>query len=194
MQPRAEMIHWAFGAMILFVGLCLVCEALVGQEVWRMRRWRAYLWPTLAFSLGVLLWPVMAFFTNSAIHMYAHGSWAEVLMLAGGAELALVRGRLTSPLWRLTWPLAFVTAGTAFLVHEQNPWFFARSAFLHHLLGWTFVVAAIFPLALVWRPRSSVLRGGFAVVVVAVGVMLLCDRDVAPIFGHLSALAGAPHR
>ena len=194
MQPRAEMIHWAFGAMILFVGLCLLCEALVGQEVWRMRRWRAYLWPTLAFSLGVLLWPVMAFFTNSAIHMYAHGSWAEVLMLAGGAELALVRGRLTSPLWRLTWPLAFVTAGTAFLVHEQNPWFFARSAFLHHLLGWTFVVAAIFPLALVWRPRSSLLRGGFAVMVVAVGVMLLCDRDVAPIFGHLSALAGAPHR
>ena len=162
MQPRAEMIHWAFGAMILFVGLCLLCEALVGQEVWRMRRWRAYLWPTLAFSLGVLLWPVMAFFTNSAIHMYAHGSWAEVLMLAGGAELALVRGRLTSPLWRLTWPLAFVTAGTAFIVHEQNPWFFARSAFLHHLLGWTFVVAAIFPLALVWRPRSSALRGGFA--------------------------------
>jgi len=188
------MIHWAFGAMILFVGLCLLCEALVGQEVWRMRRWRAYLWPTLAFSLGVLLWPVMAFFTNSAIHMYAHGSWAEVLMLAGGAELALVRGRLTSPWWRLTWPLAFVTAGTAFLVHEQNPWFFARSAFLHHLLGWTFVLAAVFPLALVWRPRSSVLRGGFAVMVVAVSVMLLCDRDVAPIFGHLSALAGTPHR
>ena len=194
MQPRAEMIHWAFGAMILFVGLCLLCEALVGQDVWRMRRWRAYLWPTLAFSLGVLLWPVMALFTNSAIHMYAHGSWAEVLMLAGGAELALVRGRLTSPLWRLTWPLAFLTAGTAFLVHEQNPWFFARSAFLHHLLGWTFVCAAIFPLLLVWRPRSALLRGGFAVMVVAVSAMLLCDRDVAPIFGHLSTLAGAPHR
>ena len=50
----------------------------------------------LAFTLGVLLWPVMALFTNSAIHMYAHGSWAEVLMLAGGAELGLVRGRLHS--------------------------------------------------------------------------------------------------
>ena len=87
-----------------------------------------------------------------------------------------------------------MTAGTAFLVHEQNPWFFARSAFLHHLLGWTFVVAAIFPLALVWRPRSAALRGGFAVMVVAVSVMLFCDRDVAPIFGHLSPLAGAPHR
>jgi hypothetical protein len=194
MQPRAEMIHWAFGAMILFVGLCLLCEALVGQEVWRMRRWRAYLWPALAFALGVLLWPVMAFFTNSAIHMYAHGSWAEVLMLAGGAELALVRGRLTSPLWRLTWPLAFVTAGTAFLVHEQNPWFFARSAFLHHLLGWTFLVGAVIPLALVWRPRSTVLQTGFALTIVAVSVMLFADRDVAPVFGHLSQLAGPQHR
>ena len=98
MQPRAEMIHWAFGAMILFVGLCLLCEALVGQDVWRMRRWRAYLWPTLAFSLGVLLWPVMAFFTNSAIHMYAHGSWAEVLMLAGALFTVLVARQVIADL------------------------------------------------------------------------------------------------
>ena len=37
MQPHAEMVHWAFAAGILFVGLCLLCEAIVGQEVWRMR-------------------------------------------------------------------------------------------------------------------------------------------------------------
>jgi len=188
------MVHWLFGMGVLLLGLLMLAEVVAGTAVWRKRAWRAYLWPGLAFGLGVAMWPVMAFFTNSAIHMYAHGSWAEGLMLAGGAELALVRGRLKSPLWRLTWPLAFVTAGTAFLVHEQNPWFFARSAFLHHLLGWTFVLAAVFPLLLVWRPRSAVLRGGFAVMVVAVAVMLLCDRDVAPIFGHLSTLAGAPHR
>jgi hypothetical protein len=126
--------------------------------------------------------------------MYAHGSWAEVLMLAGGAELGLVHGRLHSRLWRLTWPLAFVVTGTAFIVHEQNPWFFARSAFLHHLLGWTFIVAAIFPLLLVWRPRSAVLQAGFALMIVTVSVMLFSDRDVAPIFGHLSTLAGTPHR
>ena len=140
MQPRSEMVHWFFGAGILFVGLCLLSQAVVGREVWELRRWRKYLWPGLAFTLGVLLWPVMAFFTNSAIHMYAHGSWAEVLMLAGGAELGLVHGRLRSPLWRLTWPLAFVVTGAAFIIHEQNPWFFARSAFLHHLLGWTFLL------------------------------------------------------
>ena len=194
MAPQAEMVHWAFAAGILLVGLCLLCEAIVGQEVWRMRKWRAYLWPGLAFGLGVALWPVMTFFTNSAIHMYAHGSWAEVLMLAGGAELGLVHGRLRSRFWRLTWPLAFVVTGIAFIVHEQNPWFFARAAFLHHLLGWTFLVAALVPLALVWRPQSVVLRSSFAAVIIAVSVMLFCDRDVAPVFGHLSPLAGAQHR
>jgi hypothetical protein len=194
MLPEAEMVHWAFAAGILLVGLCLLGEAIVGQEVWRMRAWRAYLWPGLAFAVGVALWPVMTFFTNSAIHMYAHGSWAQVSMLAGGAELGLVRGRLRSRLWRLTWPLAFAVTGLAFIVHEQNPWFFARSAFLHHLLGWTFLLGALVPLALVARPRSGVLRSGFAAVLVAVSVMLFCDRDVAPVFGHLSPLAGVEHR
>src|SRR5436305_3346922 len=55
---------------------------------------------------------------------------SEVLMLAGGAELGLVHGRLKARAWRLTWPLAFAVTGLAFIVHEQNPWFFARSAFL----------------------------------------------------------------
>jgi hypothetical protein len=194
MLPHAEMVHWLFATGILFVGLCLLCEAIVGQEVWRARPWRRYLWPGVAFSIGVLLWPVMAFFTNSSIHMYAHGSWAEVVMLAGGAELGLVHGRLRSPLWRLTWPLAFAVTGTAFIVHEQNPWFFARSAFLHHLIGWTFVIGAIVPLALVVRPRVGALQACMALTIVAVAVMLYTDRDVAPVFGHLSSLAGAPHR
>ena len=194
MQPQAEMVHWLFAVGILLVGLCLLAEAIVGREVWQQRRWRKYLWPGLAFTLGVLLWPVMAFFTNSAIHMYAHGSWAEVLMLAGGTELALVHGRLRSPWWRLSWPLAFLVTGTAFIVHEQNPWFFARSAFLHHLLGWTFVAAAVIPLALVFRPRSAWLQGAFAAVILVVSVQLLADRDVAPVFGHLSPLAGEQHR
>jgi hypothetical protein len=94
-----------------------------------------YLWPGLAFGLGVLMWPVMTFFTNSAIHMYAHGSWAEVLMLAGGAELGLVHGRLKSRWWRLTMPLAFVVTGTAFIVHEANPVRAARVPAIHRSAG-----------------------------------------------------------
>src|SRR5437868_7488714 len=194
MLPHAEMVHWLFATGLLLLGLFLLCEAIVGTEVWQARRWRAYLWPGLAFGLGVLMWPVMTFFTNSAIHMYAHGSWAEVLMLAGGAELGLVHGRLKSRWWRLTMPLAFVVTGTAFIVHEQNTWFFARSAFLHHLLGWTFLLGALIPLALAFRPRSAVLQACFALTIVTVAVMLFSDRDVAPVFGHLSPLAGPQHR
>jgi hypothetical protein len=193
-EPHAEMVHWMFATGLLFLGLSLLAEAIVGQEVWRMRPWRKYLWPGLAFGMGVLMWPVMAFFTNSAIHMYAHGSWAEVLMLAGGAELGLVHGRLKSRWWRLTMPIAFVVTGTAFLVHEQNTWYFARSAFLHHLLGWTFLGAAVIPLGLVFRPRATGLQSAFALTFVVLATMLYCDRDIAPVFGHLSPLAGIPHR
>jgi hypothetical protein len=79
-------------------------------------------------------------------------------------------------------------------VHEQNPWFFARSAFLHHLIGWTFLVGALVPLALAFRPRSAAVQAAFAAVIVVVSIQLFSDRDVAPVFGHLSPLAGQQHR
>jgi peptidoglycan/LPS O-acetylase OafA/YrhL len=116
------------------------------------------------------------------------------MMLSGAAELGLVRGKLHSRYWRLTMPLAFVVSGAAFLIHEQNTWFFARAAFLHHLIGWTLIIGAIFPLIAVFQPRSAVWRSGFALTFVVLGVMLYCDRDVAPVFGHLSPLAGQEHR
>jgi hypothetical protein len=39
-----------------------------------------------------------------------------------------------------------------------------------------------------------VLQSFFAVSILAVAVMLFCDRDVAPVFGHLSPVAGVEHR
>jgi len=63
--------------------------------------------------------------------MLAHGAWAQVLMLGGATELALVRGKLQNQWWRLGMAAAFVVSGIAFLVHEQNAWLFQRSAFLH---------------------------------------------------------------
>jgi len=183
-----------FATGLVLVGLCLAAQAIVGDEVWRRRAWRAYLWPGLAFTMGVLMFPVMVFFTNSTIHMLAHGSWAQVMMLSGAAELGLVRGKLHSRYWRLTMPLAFAVSGAAFLIHEQNSWFFARAAFLHHLIGWTLIVGALFPLVTIFRPSSAVWRSAFALTFVVLGVMLYCDRDVAPVFGHLSPLAGQQHR
>jgi hypothetical protein len=187
-------VHWAFAAGFLLLGLILLAEAIVGAEVFAKRRWRAYLWPSLAFALGVLLWPVAVFYTNSTIHMLAHASWAEVAMLSGAVQLALVRGKLTNRWWALSLSAALAVSGLAFLLHEQNPWLFQRSAFLHHALGWTLLAGAVFPLLQAFRPRSLVAATGFATTFVVIAVMLYSDRDVAPIFGHLSQLAGAPHR
>ena len=194
LMPQAEFVHWWFATGFLMLGLVLLAEALVGPEVWRKRAWRPYLWPSLCFAMGILMWPVMTFFTNSAIHMVAHGSWAEVLMLCGAAELGVARGKLHSQYWRLTSSLALVVSGTAFLVHEQNAWLFSRAAFLHHTLGWTALICAVFPFVLAFRPRSLVAATGFATFFVLLAVLLYCDRDVAPVFGHFSQFAGVPHR
>jgi hypothetical protein len=190
--PRAEIVHWLFATGFLLLGLLLLAEAIVGRDVWRLRPWRTYLWPSLAFGLGVLLWPVSVFFTNSTLHMVAHASWAETAMIAGAAQLALVRGKLQSRYWTLAVSASMAISGLAFLIHEQNPWLFSRAAFLHHALGWTLLVAAIFPIGQTLRPRAFGWNAGFAMSWVTVAVLLYCDRDVASIFGHLSPLAGAP--
>ena len=95
LMPHAEMVHWWFAAGVLTVGLLMLAEAVVGPDVWRRRPWRRYLWPALCFLMGVLMWPVMTFYTNSTIHMLAHGSWAQVLMLAGAPSSASRAGSCT---------------------------------------------------------------------------------------------------
>jgi hypothetical protein len=193
-QPEAQFVHWLFATGFLVLGLCLLAEASVGAEVWRRRAWRAYLWPASAFAMGVGMWPVMILYTNSTLHMVAHSAWAQVLMLAGGAELGLARGKLTSRYWHLTVALALVISGIASLVHEQNSWLFSRSAFIHHAMGWTMVAGAAFPFVRTFRPRSFVLGAGFAATFLVVAVLLFAHRDVAEIFGHLSPIAGTPRR
>ena len=190
MTPQPEVVHWMFAVGFLFLGLCLLAETIVGREVWRHRSWRAYLWPGIAFLMGILMWPVMVFYTSSAIHMLAHGVWAQAMMLAGAAQLGLVRGRLRNQLWDLTVPFALAVSGAAFLIHETNPWLFSRAAFLHHVLGWTAFIGAVIAVGRFARPRSPVFNAGFALIFLAFAALLFCDRNVAPIFGHLSPLAG----
>jgi hypothetical protein len=193
-QPLAEHVHWLFATGFLILALSLFGEAIVGTDIWQKRRWRSYLWPGAACLMGIGMWPVMIMFTNSTLHMLAHAAWAQVLLLAGGVELALAHGRLRSRYWRLCTALAFVVSGAASLVHEQNSWLFSRSAFLHHAIGWVLLSGAVFPFLRTFRPRSPVLALGFASIFLVVGVLLYSDRDVAEIFGHLSSAAGSPHR
>jgi hypothetical protein len=194
MMPPAEMVHWWFATGFLIIGLLLLTEAIVGHEAWVRRPWRKYLWPSFLFGMGVFMWPVMTFFTNSTIHMVAHGTWAQFLMLAGAAELGVARGKLHSQYWRLTSAAAMIVSGTALLVHEQQHWFFARAAVLHLALGLTIVAGAIFPLMQALRPRSLTAATGFASVFVVTAIMLYCDRDSAAILGHFSQYAGVLHR
>jgi hypothetical protein len=190
MVPRAEIAHWLAGSAALLLGLVLLSEVIVGPEVFRRRRWRAYLWPALAFGGGVLLWLITIFSTFSTMHLLAHGVWAQAAMIAAGVQLAVVRGKLTSPSWSLVTAGALLVSGLAFLLHEQNDWLFSRSAFLHHVIGWTCVVAAMFPLLQALQPRRAAWGFGFALTWVALAVLLYADRDVAPIFGHRSDIAG----
>ncbi len=188
--PRAEIAHWTTAAIVLFVGLLLLAEAIVGPEAFRRRAWRAYAWPVLAVGGGVLLWLIAALSTFSTLHLIAHSLWAQAAMIAGGVQIAVVRGSLTSPRWSLVTAAALFLTGVSFLVHEQNPWLFSRSAFLHHAVGWVLVVATIFPIGQALRPRRLVWSAGFAATFIIVAVLLFADRDLAPIFGHLSEFAG----
>ena len=194
LMPPSEHVHWWFATGFLVLALCFAARAIVGPEIWDRRAWRRYLFPSVLFAMGLLMFPVMVFFTNSAIHMVAHGAWAQVMMFAGAAELGVVRGKLHSQYWRLATAFGLAVSGVALLVHEQNAWFFARAAFLHHALGWTAIVCAFFPLVQAFRPRSLTAALGFATTFLVVAVLLYCDRDSAAIFGHFSFYAGVPHR
>ncbi len=190
MAPRAEIAHWLFAGGFLFFGLVLLAEAVVGPEVFRRRAWRAHLWPVLALVAGLGLWLIAVLSTFSTLHLIAHSLWAQMVMIAGGVQLAIVRGKLHSPYWSFVTAAAVLLSGLSFVVHEQNGWLFSRSAFLHHLIGWTLIVASVFPIGAALRPRRAVWAYGFALTFVLVATMLFADRDLAPIFGHLSDLAG----
>lgn len=111
-------------------------------------------------------------------------------MIASAVQFAVVRGKLTSPRWPLVFAAGLLLSGLAFVIHEQNPWLYSRSAFLHQALGWTLVVAALVPLGQALRPQRVLWQAGFALTFLAIAALLYADRDVAPIFGHLSDVAG----
>jgi hypothetical protein len=182
--PKPEDAHWLAAAVALLIGLLLVSELIVGQEVFRKRAWRAQLFPAVVIASSVMLWVITIFSTFSTLHLLAHAIWAQAALVAGAVELAVVRGKLRSPRWSLIPAFALLVSGVAFLVHEQNAWLYSRSAFLHHAIGWMLVVVALFPLGQALEPRRVVWRAGFALTFVLLAVLLFADRDAAPIFGR----------
>jgi hypothetical protein len=188
--PPPEIAHWLAASVALLLGLILLSEVIVGTSVFRRRSWRAYLWPSLALGASVPLWTITIFSTFSTMHLVAHAVWAEAAMIAGAVQLAIVRGKLTSPSWSLVTAAAWLVSGAAFLVHEPNPWLYSRAAFLHHAIGWMLIAAALFPIGQALSPRRLVWSAGFALTFVILAVFLFADRDSAPIFGHFGGSSG----
>ena len=194
-MPPAEHVHWMFATGFLLLALFLLAEVIVGEEVWRRRTWRMYLWPSFLFLMGVLMWPVMTFFTNSTIHMVAHGAWAQVMMLAGAAELGLVRGqaaqRALAPRDAVRVPRlrARVPRCTSRTRGSSSA---RRSCTTSSAGRWSSARCS--------RSRARSGRGGRSRTPVSRSCSsssrcaLFADRDLAPVFGHLSPLAGEPHR
>ena len=136
----------------------------------------------VASSVG--LWVITIFSTFSTMHLLAHAVWAQVALLAGAVQLAVVRGKLGAPPGRSSPRFALLVSGVAFLVHEQNEWLYSRSAFLHHAIGWMLVVAALFPLGQALRPRQVGLAGRLRAHVRAPRGAALRRSRCAPIFGR----------
>ena len=150
---RAEIAHWLFGAGFLFFALVLLAEAIVGPSV-RRRAWRA--------TCGRASCSSPACGSGSSRSSRPRRSTCSRTPPGrrrrpprGAVQLAVVRGRLASPYWSLVTAGGLLVSGSAFLIHEQNGWLFARSAFLHHLIGWTMVIAVVFPLGAAFRPALA---------------------------------------
>ena len=183
MIPPSEHLHWMYAGAFLLLGLCLLAQAIVGDDVWNRRPFRRYFWPGFGFLMGFLLWPAMFFpQTGATIIMVTHSLWAQMMMIAGGSYLALATGKLKSRYWRLSMPLAFVVSGFLFLSHEQHGWLYGRASFIHHICGWTLIVGALVPFAQIFRPRSFVLGTAFALTFLVISIALFSARDGAPLF------------
>ena len=97
------------------------------------------------------------------MHLLAHPPWAQAAMIAGGVQLAVVRGKLVSQYWSLVTAGALALAGASFLI----------------------------PVGAALRPRRMVWTAGFALTFVLIAVLLFSDRDFASVFGHFGQLEGA---
>ena len=161
MLPRAEIAHWLFAAGFLLLALVLLAEAIVGSgcsgavpgartsgRPAALRRRVALAGRDLLDLLDAP--PARARGLGSGRDRCRRGA-------AGGRPRP---PRLAH--WSLVPRSGSFVSGASFLVHEQNGWLFSRSAFLHHVIGWTMLIAAVFPLGAALRPRGRLgvrLRG-----------------------------------
>ena len=171
-QIQIARAHWLLGALFLAIILEEYLP-LVGRDG-RLARSRSLLVPWALMLGGVGVWATTVF--ADIVHdMLVHTLWGDVLFAAGALELARRRGVYDRPWLDGVLPVAFLSCGVLFIVHERidpngpgDRW--------HLVMGGLLIVAGILELVRVRRRRSSLMPlallplTGFALALIAIPV------------------------
>jgi hypothetical protein len=171
-QIQIARAHWVLGALFLAIILDEYVP-LVGRDG-RLARSRSLVVPWALMLGGAGVWAT-AVFADIVHDMPIHVLWGDVLFAAGALELARRRGVYERPWLDGVLPVAFLSCGVLFIVHERidpsgpgDRWHLAMGALL--------IAAGILELARVVRRRSSPMPlallplSGFALTLIAIPV------------------------
>ncbi len=170
-QIQIARAHWLLGALFLVI----VLEEYVPQigRDGRLVRSRSLLVPWALMVGGVGAWATTVF--ADVVHdMFIHFLWGDILFAAGALELARRRGVYDRPWLDAVLPVAFLSCGALFIVHEQihstpgDSW--------HVAMGSLLITAGILELVRLRAHRASLVPlallplTGFALALIAIPV------------------------
>jgi hypothetical protein len=171
-QIQIARAHWVLGA--LFLAIILEEYLPLGDRDVSVPRSRSLVVPWALMLGGVGVWATTVF--ADIVHdMLVHTLWGDILFAAGALELARRRGVYERPWLDAVLPVAFLSCGVLFIVHERidptgpgDRWHLAMGALL--------ITAGILELIRVRRrqpvlmPLALLPLTGFALALIAIPV------------------------
>jgi hypothetical protein len=170
-QIQIARAHWLLGALFL----AIVLEEYLPQvgRGGRPVRSRSLVVPWALMLGGVGAWATTVF--ADVVHdMLIHFLWGDILFAAGALELARRRGVYDRPWLDGVLPIAFLSCGALFIVHEQihstpgDSW--------HLVMGALLITAGILEIVRMRRRRGPLVPlallplTGFALALIAIPV------------------------
>jgi hypothetical protein len=168
-QIQIARAHWLLGALFL----ALILEEYLPRGSREGRR-RSLLVPWALIIGGVGVWATTVF--ADIVHdMIVHTLWGDILFAAGALELARRRGVYERWWLDVVLPLAYLSCGMLFLVHNLiDPSGLGQN--WHFAMGLLLMAAGMLELARLARGRAPVVPlslvplTGFALVLIAIPV------------------------
>lgn len=171
-QIQIARAHWLLGALFLAIILEEYLP-LVGRDGRPVRsRSSLVAWALMVGGIGA--WAT-AVFADVVHDILIHFLWGDILFAAGALELARRRGVYDRRWLDGVLPVAFLSCGALFIVHERvDP--SGRGENWHLVMGVLLIVAGVLELVRVRRRRAALMPlallplAGFALVLVAIPV------------------------